>query len=69
MTWKPRKPRLRGPSPGLRAWADWIIYVRRRWHEADPPPKPINWRRVFFLSATTTLIALPVTLPAVERLF
>jgi hypothetical protein len=25
---------------GLQAWADWLIDVRRRWREDDPPPKP-----------------------------
>jgi hypothetical protein len=24
-----------GPSPALRAWADWIIDVHKRWHEGD----------------------------------
>jgi len=32
----PRTGILQGPSPGLRAWADWIIDVRKRWHEDDP---------------------------------
>jgi hypothetical protein len=31
-----RQGGLRGPSLGLRAWVDWVIDVRRRWHEADP---------------------------------
>jgi hypothetical protein len=33
----PHEGVLRGPSAGLRAWADWIIDVRKRWHEGDPP--------------------------------
>lgn len=34
---------LYGPSRNLRAWADWIIETRERWHKGDPPPKP-GWR-------------------------
>jgi hypothetical protein len=33
---------LRGPSAGLRVWADWLIDVRKRWHEGDPPRA--RWR-------------------------
>jgi len=32
-----------GPSASVRAWADWVIDVRRPWHQGDPPPKP-GWR-------------------------
>jgi hypothetical protein len=33
---RPHVGKLRGPSVGLRAWSDWIIDVRSRWHEGDP---------------------------------
>ena len=36
---------LRGPSPSLRAWADWIIDVHKRWHEGDPPRS--GWHLLF----------------------
>jgi len=45
---------LHGPSAGLRAWADWIIDVRRRWHEGDPPRRP-RWRLV--LGSSSALLA------------
>jgi hypothetical protein len=52
--WRPRRAqehrgRLRGPSDGLRAWADWILDLRARWHEVDHPPKP-GWRLAVSLS-------------------
>jgi hypothetical protein len=37
---------LHGPSDGLREWADWVLEVRRRWHEDDPPPRLHPWRWV-----------------------
>lgn len=48
-TQKSRFP-LRGPSPGLRAWADWVIDIRKRWHESGPPSHP--WRRAAGLGTT-----------------
>jgi hypothetical protein len=39
----PPSGHLPGPSPGLRAWADWLIDVRKRWHESDPPPSAVRW--------------------------
>jgi hypothetical protein len=42
----PHEGVLHGPSPGLRAWADWLIDVRKRWHEGDPPRRAANWRLV-----------------------
>lgn len=29
--------RLRGPSPGFVAWVQYLLDVRREWHEGDPP--------------------------------
>jgi hypothetical protein len=29
----------------LEAWANWIIDVRKRWHEGDPPRRA-HWRLV-----------------------
>ncbi len=46
---------LRGLSSGLRAWADWSIDVRRRWHEGDPPPSSARWR---LFGSGTALLAL-----------
>jgi hypothetical protein len=37
-SYRDRRPRdgiLHGPSKGLEVWADWLIYVHRRWHEGD----------------------------------
>lgn len=37
--WAPHPGLLRGPSEGLRAWADWLLDVRQRWHEGAPQRK------------------------------
>ena len=62
---------LRGPSTGLRAWAtfleervDWLMGARRRWHEADPPKRPVRLR--LMLGSGTALLAVAALI--VERL-
>jgi hypothetical protein len=55
----PRLGFLHGPPDGLRAWTDWIIDARKRWHEGDPPRAPISrWQLALGSGGALALAAL-----------